>query len=131
MFIITVGYTSQEWYNRWRQHKAVNRDTSASSHIQTCGCGVPKWRLIEQVEVKNLGARETHWIRKLKATLNKQKIGKLLFGKTTIDPCEVRVGAADFAHPVQLVDVALPASENRQNFRIGTGLDVDDDSSLL
>ena len=46
--------------------------------MQTCGCGVPKWRLIEQVE-KNQGARETHWIRKLKATLNKQKTGKLLF----------------------------------------------------
>ena len=120
MFIITVGYTSQEWYNRWRQHKAVNRDTSASSHIQTCGCGVPKWRLIEQVEVKNLGARETHWIRKLKATLNKQKIGKLLFGKTTIDPCEVRVGAADFAHPVQLVDVALPASIDSSSTLLAT-----------
>ena len=52
--------------------------------MQTCGCGVPKWRLIEQVE-KNLGARETYWIRKLKATLNKQKTGKLLFLKTTIE----------------------------------------------
>ena len=78
MFMITVGYTTQEWCNRWRQHNAVNRQSTTNSHMQTCGCGVPKWRLIEQVE-KNLGARETHWIRKLKATLNKQKTGKLFF----------------------------------------------------
>ena len=115
-----MGYTTQEWFNRWRQHNAVNRQFTTNSHMQTCGCGVPKWRLIEQVEVKNLGARETHWIRKLKATLNKQKIGKLLFGKTTIDPCEVRVGAADFAHPVQLVDVALPASIDSSSTLLAT-----------
>ena len=102
MFIITVGYTSQEWYNRWRQHKAVNRDTSASSHIQTCGCGVPKWRLIEQVEVKNLGARETHWIRKLKATLNKQKIGQAVFSS-----CKNNDQAVKIYQAVKILSIKL------------------------
>ena len=49
--------------------------TSVSMHIRTCGCGLPKWWLIEQVEVKNLGQRETYWIQKLKATINKNKTG--------------------------------------------------------
>ena len=31
-----------------------NDSTSAKLHYQTCGCGLPKWWLIEQVEEKDI-----------------------------------------------------------------------------